>query len=349
MSVQHHPAFDQHDEVAFFHDQASGLRAIVAVHRSFEKPSVGGCRVRDYPAEDEALEDALRLSRGMTYKSAMAGLAFGGAKAVIIGVPDEQLRQTVMRSMARIVHRFGGRFRTGVDLGLRSADIDVMQTETPYVFGNTAVPPSNTTALGLHVSTKTAVRHKLKRPTLRGVRIAVQGLGKVGMRLATLLVRDGSHLVVGDVDAGRVQHARRELGVEVIDPDRIHAADVDVFCPCALGGILNDRTTLEIQASVVVGAANNQLAEPRHGEILRQRGILYAPDYVVNAGGLIAVAGELENQPAGWMDRKIKGLVGTLDSLFAAADRQDVSTSVAADRMAEQRIVEIEASLTPAA
>jgi leucine dehydrogenase len=349
MSVQHHPAFDQHDEVAFFHDQASGLRAIIAVHRSWDKPSVGGCRVRDYQAEDEALEDVLRLSRGMTYKSVMAGLDFGGAKAVIVGVPNEGRRRIVMRAMARIVHRFGGRFRTGVDLGLRPADIDVMQAETPFVFGNAALPPSNATAQGLLVSIKAAVRHKLTRPTLRGVRIAVQGLGKVGMRLLTLLVREGARVIVGDVDTGGVQHAHQEFGVEVIDPDRIHAADVDVFCPCALGGILNDRTIEEIQASVIVGAANNQLAAPRHGEILRQRDVLYAPDYIVNAGGLIAVAGELENHPTGWIENKLEDLAKTLDNVFVTAGPQGVSTNMAADSLAEQQITEIEASLKTAA
>ncbi|MGI9509379.1 MAG: Glu/Leu/Phe/Val dehydrogenase dimerization domain-containing protein [Geminicoccaceae bacterium] len=349
MSVQHHPAFDQHDEVTFFHDQASGLRAIVALHRSWDKPSVGGCRVRDYHTEDEALLDVLRLSRGMTYKSVMAGLAFGGAKAVIIGVPDEGRRRSVMRAMARIVHRFGGRFRTGVDLGLRPADIDVMQAETPFVFGNNALPPSNATAQGLLVSIKAAVRHKLARPTLRGVPVAVQGLGKVGMRLAILLVQNGARVVVGDVDSDRVQHARQELGVGVADAERVHAADVDVFCPCALGGILNDHTIEEIQASVIVGAANNQLAELRHGEVLHQRGVLYAPDYMVNAGGLIAVAGELENHPTGWIEGKIEGLAETLDSMFVAAGRQGVSTNMAADRLAEQRIGEIEASLKTAA
>ncbi|NJO36815.1 MAG: Glu/Leu/Phe/Val dehydrogenase, partial [Rhizobiales bacterium] len=274
MSVQHHPAFDQHDEVAFFHDAASGLRAIIAVHRSWEQPSVGGCRLRDYSTEDDALADVLRLSRGMTYKSVMAGLSYGGAKAVIIGMPDESRRAAVMRAMARVVHRYGGRFRTGVDLGIRPADIDLMQAETPFVFGNCAAPPSNATADGLLVSIRTAVRHRLSRPTLRGLRVAVQGLGKVGkvgMRLATLLVDQGAAVVVGDIDAGRADQARRELGVAVAEPHRVHALEVDLFCPCALGGVLNDRTIEELQASIVVGATNNQLAERRHGDMLRRR------------------------------------------------------------------------------
>ncbi|MGI9452593.1 MAG: Glu/Leu/Phe/Val dehydrogenase dimerization domain-containing protein [Geminicoccaceae bacterium] len=349
MSVQHHPAFDQHDEVAFFHDTASGLRAIIAVHRSWEQPSVGGCRVRDYDTEDDALADVLRLSHGMTYKSVMAGLAYGGAKAVIIGVPEEERRAAVMRAMARVVHRYGGRFRTGVDLGIRPADIDLMQAATPFVFGNVATPPSNATADGLLVSIKTAVRHMLSRPTLRGVGVAIQGLGKVGMRIAILLVREGANVVVSDIDASRAERAQRELGVAVVDIDRIHALDVDVFCPCALGGILNDLTIDELQVSMVVGAANNQLAEPRHGEMLHQRGILYAPDYVVNAGGLIAVAGELQNRREGWIREKIEDLAATLDRVFDTADRKDMSADVAADRLAEERIQAIEASLRSAA
>ena len=349
MSVQHHPDFDQHDEVAFFNDAASGLRAIIAVHRSWEQPSVGGCRLRDYGTEDEALTDVLRLSRGMTYKSVMAGLAYGGAKAVIIGVPEESRRAAVMRAMARIVHRYGGRFRTGVDLGIRPADIDLMQSETPFVFGNAAVPPSNATADGLLVSVKTAVRHRLSRPALRGVRVAVQGLGKVGMRLAILLVREGANVVVSDIDTGRADQARQELDVTVVETHRIHTLDVDVFCPCALGGILNDQTIAELQASVIVGAANNQLVEPRHGDMLRQRGVLYAPDYVVNAGGLIAVANELENRREGWIREKIEGLAATLDRVFDVAERKGTSTSLTADRLAEERIQAIEASLRSAA
>lgn len=349
MSVQHHPAFDQHAEVAFFHDPESGLRTIIAIHRAWQQPSVGGCRVRDYRSEDEALEDVLRLSRGMTYKSVMAGLDYGGAKAVVVGVPEESRRPAAMRAMARIVHRYGGRFRTGVDLGLRAADINVMQTATPFVFGNTAVPPSNATAQGLLVSIRAAVRHKLARGTLRDVRVALQGLGKVGMRLATLLVREGARVVVSDVDADRIRQARLELGVEVIESDRIHAADADLFCPCALGAILNDETIEDLQAKVIVGAANNQLAEPRHGERLRQRGILYAPDYVVNAGGLIAVAAELESRPESWIRDKIEDLTRTLDAVFVAADRQALSTSIAADRLAERRIGEIETTRAEAA
>ncbi|MDH3662413.1 MAG: amino acid dehydrogenase [Alphaproteobacteria bacterium] len=349
MSIQHHPDFDQHDEIAFFHDPESGLRAIVALHRSWEQPSVGGCRVADYATEDEALSDVLRLSSGMTKKSVMAGLAFGGAKAVIIGVPEESRRAAVMRAMARITHRFGGRFRTGVDLGLRPTDINLMQAETPYVFGNATPPPSHATADGLLVSIKTAVRHKLARPGLRGVRVGVQGLGKVGMRLSTLLVSEGATVVVGDIDGASAERAADEFGVEVIAPDRIHAAEIDLFCPCARGGILNDRTIAELEASMVVGAANNQLAEPRHGEMLRERGVLYAPDYVVNAGGLIAVAAELNNRPEGWISEKLDGLAGTLDQLFDAAERSNSCTALAADRLAEDRIQAIEASLRSAA
>jgi leucine dehydrogenase len=349
MSVQSHPSFDQHDEVSFFHDPASGLKAIVALHRSWEKPSVGGCRLRNYASEDEALADVLRLSRGMSYKSVMAGLSFGGAKAVIIGQPEEGRRPAVIRAMARIAHRYGGRFRTGVDLGIRPADIELMQAETPYVFGEAVLPPSNVTAEGVLVSIKTAVRRKLSRPALRGVRVAIQGLGKVGMRLASLLAQEGAVLIVSDVDLTRAERAHDEFGAMVVETDRTHAAEADVFCPCALGGVLNDRTIDQLGAPIVAGAANNQLAEPRHGDMLRARGVLYGPDYVVNAGGLIAVAAELEDRPEGWIREKVEGLAATLDGVLDMAENQEVSAAVAADRLAEKRMSAIEASLEAAA
>ena len=349
MFAQLHPAFDQHDEVAFFHDSKTGLRAIVALHRAYEKPSVGGCRVRDYGSEEEALADVLRLSRGMTYKSVMAGLAFGGAKAVIIGVPEDRSRAAAMRAMAGITNRFGGRFRTGVDLGLTPADVDVMRAESPYIFGDPARPASNVTADGLLVSIKAIVRHRLSRPSLNGVRVAVQGLGKVGMRITALLVKEGARVTVGDVDARRAERAGHEFGAIVTEPDRVHAADVDLFCPCALGGVLNDQTVGELKAQMVAGAANNQLATPEDGERLQQRGVLFAPDYVANAGGLIAVAAELEGRPDSWINEKVDGLKATLDQIFDEAQRTNSSASLVADELARERIRAIETALRSAA
>ena len=344
MSVVNHISFDNHAEVLFICDQPSGLSAIIALHRVWQGPSVGGCRLKAYGSEDEALDDVLRLSRGMTYKSVMAGLTYGGAKAVIVSMPEDHRREAQMRAMARITDRLGGRFRTGVDFGLSADDIDVMQRETPFVFGDGVVAPSEATAEGVLISLRTAVRSRLGHSNLKGLRIVLPGLGKVGMLLAGLLVREGSVVWAADVDEERLQAATQKLGVNAISTEKAHAADVDVFCPCALGGVLNERTVRELRASIVVGSANNQLATPRQGEMLHERGILYAPDYIVNAGGLIAVAAELEGESSAWIDQKLGALSETLANVFDTASRRKISTGIAADLLAERRIETIQRS-----
>ncbi len=274
----------------------------------------------------------------MTYKSVMAGLAYGGAKAVIVSAPGADQREPQMRATARIADRLDDRFRTGVDFGLRSDDIAVMQAETTFVFGDGIRPPSDATAEGVLISMRAAVRHKLGRSDLQGLRIMVQGLGKVGMQVTALLAREHATVYVADVDGSRVAAACRELGATAIATEEAYAADADIFCPCALGGVLNERTIGKIRATMVVGSANNQLRAPCHGEMLQERGVLYAPDYIVNAGGLIAVAAELENEPAAWIERKLGALSETLANVFDTASRRDISTCVTADMLAEQRI-----------
>ena len=344
MSVQDHESFDDHAEVLFVSDPPSGLRAIIALHKVWQKPSVGGCRLKAYGSEDEALADVLRLSRGMTYKSVMAGLTFGGAKAVVVSAPKDHQREAQMRAMARVTDRIGGRFRTGVDFGLSAGDIEIMQEETPFVFGDGVMPPSEATAEGVLISMKAAVRSRLGRSDLTGLRVMLPGLGKVGMRLAELLVREGAAVLVADVDAARVQAACRQWGVTAVDTDGAHAADVDVYSPCALGGVLDQRSIEDLRATVVVGSANNQLATPRDGEVLHQRGVLYAPDYIVNAGGLIAVAAELENETTAWVEQKLQALSETLANVFDTASRRHLSTAVAADLLAERRIEALDRS-----
>lgn len=344
MSLQQHTNFDDHAEVMFVCDPPSGLRAIIALHRIWQKPSVGGCRLKSYGSDDEALSDVLNLSRGMTYKSVMAGLTFGGAKAVIVSSPDEHRRGAQMRAMARITHRLGGRFRTGVDFGLSANDIEIMQHETPFVFGDSVVPPSKATAQGVLISMKTAAQNRLGSANLEGVRIAVAGLGKVGMRLAELLRSEGAIVYASDVDDERLREACQTLGVTPIDASSAHAADVDIFSPCALGAVLNEATIMDIQAPIIVGSANNQLETARHGEQLHERGILYAPDYIVNAGGLLAVAAELEGESAAWIHQKLDALSDTLSNVFDTASRRNISPGVAADLLAEQRIATIQRS-----
>ncbi len=340
MNLRKHPDFDDHEEITFFADPASGLKAIVARHRIWNSPSVGGCRMRDYAGEDEALADVLRLSRGMTYKSVMAGLDYGGAKAVILGVPPAERREALFRAMGRAVNRFRGGFRTGVDVGLTPEDVEVMKSETRFVAGIGVMAPAEATALGVQESIKASLAHRLGSGHLRGRRVAVQGLGKVGRRLAELLVADGARVVAADVDTKSVEDARRDLGLEIVAPELIHAQAAEVFSPCALGAVINDASLGEIQAKVVVGSANNQLAETRHGADLAERGILYAPDYIANAGGLIAVAADLEDKREDWIWQKLRGLGPSLTRVFERADALGLPTAEAADRLAGELIAE---------
>ncbi len=341
MDVYRHPDFDRHAEVSFITDEASGLKAIVARHRIWDSPSVGGCRMRDYASEDEALADVLRLSRGMTYKSIMAGLDYGGAKAVILGVPVPERRAALFRAMGRAVQRFRGGFRTGVDVGLTPADVEVMKTETRFVAGTGAMAPAEATAHGVHEAIKASLAWRLYADELRGHRLALQGLGKVGRRLAELLLAEGAFVVAADVDTAAAEAARQELGIEIVAPETIHAQVAEVFSPCALGGAVSDASLGEIRAQVIAGSANNQLAEARHGRLLAERGILYAPDYIANAGGLIAVAADLEDKPEDWIWQKLRGLGPSLTRVFEQAETLGLPTAAAADRLAEGLIAEV--------
>ena len=338
MDLRTHPDFDDHEEITFIADPASGLRAIVARHRIWDSPSVGGCRMRDYAGEAEALADVLRLSRGMTYKSVMAGLDYGGAKAVILGVPPAEGRAALFRAMGRAVDRFRGGFRTGVDVGLTPEDVEVMKTRTRFVAGVGAMAPAEATALGVAEAIKASLARRLGSGHLRGRRVALQGLGKVGRRLAELLVADGASVVAADVNGESAAQARRELGIEIVAPEVVHLQEAEVYSPCALGAVINDDTLDEIRAKVVAGSANNQLAEAGHGAALAERGILYAPDYIANAGGLIAVAADLEDRREDWIWQKLRGLGPSLTRVFERAEALDLPTAAAADGLAQELI-----------
>ncbi|RMD91090.1 MAG: Glu/Leu/Phe/Val dehydrogenase family protein [Alphaproteobacteria bacterium] len=336
-----HPAFDEHEEVAFFHDATTGLRAMIAIHRHWRADSAGGCRVREYPDADAALADLLRLSRGMSYKAVMAGVDSGGAKAVVMGpLPNEgEARRQALLRVADWVNTFSGAFRTGVDFGLRSEDVAVMRERTPYVVGLGAFDPAATTAQGVHEAIVNAVRHRLGKGSLAGVSVAVQGLGKVGGALVDLLLADGAVVVGADTEIERAEVAAKK-GVRIVPVEIIHREAVDVFSPCAVGEILNAASIPEIRAVIVAGAANNQLARPEDGRALHERRILYAPDYVANAGGLIAVAAELGGHDAAWIGRKMKALGRTLSHVFTVSEEQDIPTHEAADQIALERIRE---------
>ncbi|MBE9551833.1 MAG: Glu/Leu/Phe/Val dehydrogenase, partial [Proteobacteria bacterium] len=281
MSVFSSRHLDDHEQVVFCRDTGSGLKAIVAIHNTARGPALGGCRMWPYETEEEALTDALRLSRGMTYKSALAGLPYGGGKAVIVGDPEQDKTEALWLAFGRFVDSLGGRYVTGEDVGTRPADLEIVRRATPHVAGireGRAGDPSPATAAGVFAGIRVAAAARLGRDDLRGVRVALQGLGNVGFALGRRLAEAGAALYVSDIDELAVRKAVRGLGATAVAPDEIHALNVDIFAPCALGAVINDTTVGDIRARVIAGSANNQLAEPRHGEVLRERGILYAPD-----------------------------------------------------------------------
>jgi leucine dehydrogenase len=340
MSLFTHPEFDGHEEVAFFHDPESGLKAIAAIHNLNRGPALGGCRMWAYENEEEALTDVLRLSRGMTYKSALAGLDYGGGKSVIIGNPRRDKTPALFRAMGRFVGTLGGRYIVAEDVGIGVEDVEAMARETDHVAGipsRGAGDPSPATAYGVYMGIRAAVRHHLGQQEITGLRAAVQGLGHVGAELCRLLARDGARLIVSDIEETSVARMVAELGAEAVAPEAIYEAEADVFAPCALGAIINNETIARLGARIVAGAANNQLAGPDDGHALRRRGILYAPDYVINAGGVIYIS----HEGSGFQHTRAVAQVGkihdTLLEIFRRADQEGVPTSQAADRLAEER------------
>lgn len=339
MPVFTSPEFDNHELVAFGNDPDTGLKAIIAVHNSTLGPGLGGCRMWPYAEESAALHDVLRLSRGMTYKAAITGLPYGGGKAVIIGDPKTDKTEDFLRAMGRFVHSLGGRYHTAEDVGTTVADMDILRQETPYAhgFSEASGNPSPATAYGVFMGIRAAVAFERGKDDLRGLTVAVQGLGNVGMRLCRYLADAGARLVVADIDEKAVRQAVREFGASPASPDTIHRAKADVFAPCALGAILNGASIPELGAKIVAGAANNQLLEPHHGAELKKRGILYAPDYVINAGGLIDIyVGEKGGDEQAVLGRTAE-IYETTTAILERAAQEDAPTNVIADRMAEER------------
>ena len=338
--------FADHEQVVFVSDDKSGLKAIIAVHNSNLGPALGGCRMWPYASEEEAVRDVLRLSRGMTYKSAMANLKLGGGKSVIIGNPRTHKTPELLAAFARALEQLNGRYIAAEDSGTSVADMKYMAQLTPHVAGTDDKPsdagtrsgdPSPATAYGTFIGIKAAVKERLGRDSLDGLRIAVQGVGNVGFDLARQLKEAGVQLWVTDIHREPLVQAGRELGASVVAPDEIFALDVDVFAPCALGAILNDTTIPQLKASIVAGAANNQLAEPRHGVELMKRGILYAPDYVINAGGIIDVYHERIGFERSVLLRHIEGIHDNLMEVFERARAEERPTGEVGDAIAEER------------
>lgn len=332
-----------HEQVVFCHDEKTDLQAIIAIHDTTLGPALGGTRMWQYRTTLEALIDVLRLSEGMTYKAAVAGLDLGGGKAVIIGDPKRDKTPDLLRAHGRFVHTLGGRYITAEDVGIGVEDMEYVYEETEYVTGIRSSPrgsgdPSPVTAYGVYHGIKASCKRKLGSDDLDGVRIAVQGAGHVGYSLCEDLASEGAEITICDIDEERVARVVDEFGADPVDPDAIYDVECEVFAPCALGAIINDNTLRRLACRVVAGAANNQLAEDRHGDALDARGILYAPDYVINAGGLINVYGEIVGYGIDTAKEKAAGIYHTLLSIYDIARDEGIPTYRAADRLAQQRI-----------
>lgn len=347
MDVFSAPDFSAHEQVVFASDPETGLKAILAIHSTRLGPALGGCRMWAYGSEAEAVTDALRLSCGMTYKSALADMPLGGGKSVILGDSRSQKTPELMAAMGRAIERLGGRYVVAEDVGTNTADMSLMRRETRYVVGldpaaGGSGDPSPATAWGCFLGLKQAVQYRHKSDDLKGLRVAVQGLGNVGMHLARMLHEAGASLIVSDIRADVVARAVSEFAATVLPVEAIHTADADVFAPCALGASLNDQTIPQIKAGIIAGSANNQLAEARHGQMLFDRGILYCPDYAINAGGIINVGYEYISGDGGYNREKsyahIARISQTMQLIFELSAQQGIPTSVAADRLAEARL-----------
>ena len=335
MAVFNHVSFDEHEQVVFCHDKESGLKAIIAVHNTNKGPAVGGCRMWNYQSDDEALTDVLRLSRGMTYKNALAGLTMGGGKAVIIADPKTTDREKLFLAFGRFVNSLGGKYYSAEDVGVSTSDMMIANRETPYVAGleGKSGDPSPLTALGTYLGIKPAVKHQRGIDSLKGIKVSVQGVGHVGYYLCKHLHEEGAELVVTDIHQASLDRVASEFGATVVQPQDIYNDDVDVYAPCALGATLNDITLPLLKATIVAGCANNQLAEVRHGEKLKEMGILYAPDYVINAGGIINVSFENNYDKAASV-AKVEQIYQTLLTIFTRADAENRTTGSVADEMA---------------
>jgi leucine dehydrogenase len=337
---------DDHEQVIFCRNKDAGLKAIIAIHNTGLGPALGGTRMWNYRNEEEALIDVLRLSKGMTYKASAAGLNLGGGKAVIIGDPKKDKTEELFRAFGAFVNSLGGQYITAEDVGTAEQDMEYVFMETPFVtgipssFGGSG-DPSPYTAHGTLMAIKASVKEKFGTDSLNGLRIAVQGLGHVGYHLVEFLVNEKAKLLVADIDKEKVKEVVQKFGVTAVDPNEIVTSECDIFAPCAMGAIINDQTITKLRCKIIAGAANNQLAEDRHGAALRELGILYAPDFVANAGGLMNVFVELEGYSSERAFGKTKQVYDNVLKVFRLAKEKNVATNVAANQLAEARLAKI--------
>ncbi|WP_124727229.1 branched-chain amino acid dehydrogenase [Staphylospora marina] len=343
MKIFEYMAKYDYEQLILCQDQASGLKAIICIHDTTLGPALGGTRMWTYNSEEEAIEDALRLARGMTYKNAAAGLNLGGGKTVIIGDPRKDKNEAMFRAFGRFIQGLNGRYITAEDVGTTVEDMDIIHMETKYVTGispafGSSGNPSPVTAYGVYRGMKAAAKVAWGEDSLKDKTIAVQGVGNVAYNLCRHLHEEGARLIVTDINQDNVRRAVEEFGAEAVEPEKIFDVDCDIFAPCALGGIINDETIERLKAKVIAGAANNQLREERHGDMLEQKGIIYAPDYVINAGGVINVADELQGYNRERALKKVEGIYDNILKVFEIAKRDGIPSYKAADRMAEERI-----------
>lgn len=344
MNIFESEAFDNHEQVVFCNDNHSGLKAIIAIHNTQLGPALGGTRFYPYTTTEAALHDVLRLSKGMTYKAAVADLHLGGGKAVIIGNPKEIASEALFRTFGRFVDTLGGRYITAEDVGTNTQFMEWINHETEHVtgiptyFGGSG-DPSPFTAHGTFVGIKAARKKMTGSDDLNGVKVLIQGIGNVGYHLCKELHAAGAKLYVNDINAEAVNRVVAEFGATPVADKDIYSLDIDVYSPCALGATINDATIPQLKCSIIAGAANNQLAnEAKHGPALQKLGILYAPDYVINAGGLINVSSEVYGGGQEYTMNKIENIYNTLLKIFDLAEKEKIPTSLASNRLAEARI-----------
>lgn len=337
-------SFDNHEQVVFCNDKDTGLKAIIGIHNTTLGPALGGTRMWNYNNEWEALNDVLRLSRGMTYKAAITGLNLGGGKAVIIGDAKTQKTPELMLRFGEFVHALGGKYITAEDVGMATEDMDLVRTVTPYVTGISesqggAGNPSPITAYGVFMGLKAAAKYAYNNDLLEGKTIYVQGIGNVGEALVEHLSNEGANVYITDINKERLEEVRDKYGVKIYEGQNIYAEKMDIYAPCALGATINDTTIPQLKAKIVAGAANNQLAnEIKHGQQLKERGIVYAPDFLINAGGIINVYAELEKYDKNEIIRKTENIYKTTLDILKNAEANNITTYQAAYNIAQARI-----------
>lgn len=338
-----------YEQLVICQDKNSGLKAIIAIHDTTIGPALGGTRMWTYESEEAAIEDALRLAKGMTYKNAAAGLNLGGGKTVIIGDPRKDKNEEMFRAFGRFIQGLNGRYITAEDVGTTVADMDLIHEETNYVTGiseafGSSGNPSPVTAYGVYVGMKAAAKEAFGSDSLEGKTVAVQGVGNVAYTLCEYLHKEGAKLIVADINQASVDRAVNAFGAVQVAVNDIYSVEADIFAPCALGAIINDNTIPQLKAKVIAGSANNQLRNTTHGDLIHEMGIVYAPDYVINSGGVINVADELYGYNAERAMKRVATIYDKIERIFEISKRDGVPSYVAADRLAEERIARVSKS-----